>query len=674
MQQIEATSIHPYISSVRSLPEITVKGVLLGIVLAMIMGGANAYLGLKVGSTVSACIPAAVISMAVLRLFKQSNILENNIVQTIASGGEVIAMGTIFTLPALVMIGYWDHFSLLLTTCLTTLGGLLGVMISVPLRRALIIENPLRFPEGVATAEVLQAGEHKETSEAHMQNLLWGGVWSAFIKFLQTGMQICSESFHCWTHAGSTVIGVGGGYSLAIIGSGYIVGLRSCIGIALGGSLAWLIGVPLYGLMNGLPEGDSPAQIASTIWGSDIRMMGVGAMVVGGIWTIVSLIEPIRSAIYSSLKAFQKATVAKRSTITRTDRDIPFPYVFGGTLILGFLMMGVIYHIFHTHALEVSGGLMGLSVLIVTVLVLLVGFLCSCISGYMTGIIGSSNNPISGVTLISILIFSGVLLFLLDSSLNFSHNPARALQAAGTVVLIGCVVACAAAVSGDNLQDLKSGQLVGSTPWKQQVALMVGVVAGSITMAPVMELLFQAYGIGKMMPRIGMDPMHALAAPKAAMMATLSQSIFMLSMKWSVFFVGASIALVVIFLDHWLKRQNSGWRLPVLGVAVGIYMPLEVTVPFVIGGFLSYAVERAQSLKKTRVPGDIIQRRSVLICAGFIAGESLLGVILAGPFAFYQSSHVFRLVPKTIEPFTGVLGLGVTAWVVYRFYQKVIQD
>lgn len=666
-----------YISASQKLPELTFKAIFLGILLSMAMAGANAYLGLKLGSTVSACIPAAVISMAVLRLFRQSNVLENNIVQTTASAGEVVAAGVVFTIPALVMMGYWDHFSFGMILCVVTIGGLLGVMLSVPMRRALIIDSELRFPEGVATAEVIQAGDQsKDKKTSYIKELFWGGLGAACIQFSQSGLQVMKESFHYWFYKGATVFGFGGGFSAAIIGSGYIVGLPSSISVVVGGIIAWVFGVPLYGLINGLPEAPSAYHAAMVLWSTKIRFMGVGAMVIGGIWALVILINPICQSIFSSLDAFQQAGQGVKNKVLRTEQDIPFIYVLRGVLFLIPPLLGIIYMVIRNQGDEIPIFFQVGVVLAFGLLLLLLAFLCASISGYMAGILGSSQNPLSGVTIVAILIISGVMLFCLDPYVHFISHPEEAIKAAGAVVLMGCIVACAAAVSGDNLQDLKSGQLLGSTPWKQQVALMIGVVTGALTLAPITELLFQAYGIGDIMPRSGMDPTQVLAAPKAALMATLSQSIFSHSMDWTLFFLGALIAVGSIGIDFVLKKRKSTWKLPVLGVAVGIYLPLEITVPFLIGGLISFLAERSMEQKSPSFK-EKAKQRGTLLAAGFIAGESLIGIVLAVPFSTYQSTDVFKVVLPFWEPFTGLFGIfavAVLCFFLYRCGSRVVVE
>lgn len=657
----------PYISASKNFPELTFKAIFLGALLSIVMAASNAYLGLKVGATISACIPAAVISMTILRFFRQSNVLENNIVQTTASAGEVVAASVVFTLPALIMMGYWTHFSFEMTVCVVTIGGLLGVMLSVPLRRAFIVESDFPFPEGVATAEVIKAGDQKSKGSASIKELIVGGIWAACLQFSQSGLQIISEGCHCWFFKGATVFGFGGGCSAAVMGSGYIVGLPACISVVIGGGIAWGVGIPLYGFLYGLPDAPHAHAAAMTLWGTKIRYIGVGAMVVGGIGTLFELLKPIYHAIMSSFHAFKRAQQEGTQQASRTEQDIPFPYVLWGIVGLTLPLLGVLYLLINPHSIEIPVFFQCCVVLFLGLIVLVLALLCASISGYMAGILGSSQNPLSGVTILAILIVSCVLLFCLDPYLQFISHPEEALKAAGAVILIGCVVACAAAVSGDNLQDLKSGYLLGSTPWKQQVALIIGVLAGALALAPIIELLFQAYGIGDIMPRSGMDPAQVLSAPKATLMATLSQSIFSRSLDGTLFFLGAGIAVVCMTVDSFLKKRNTPWRLPVLGVAVGIYLPLEVTVPLLFGGLISFWVERSLKKKPPAFQQEA-QQRGTLLAAGLITGESLMGIALAVPFSLYQSTDVFRISFPFGEDFSGPLALFATAGIGFLIY------
>jgi putative OPT family oligopeptide transporter len=674
MRQKTALSIEPYIPASKSLPEITFKAFILGILLAVLMAGSNAYLVLKVGVSVSACIPAAVISMAILKLFRKSNILENNIVQTTASAGEVIACVLAFTVPAMVMIGYWHSFPYSIMASLAAIGGLLGVFLSVPLRRALIIESGLKFPEGIATAEVLKAGG--ETTAA--KGILLSGLTAATIKFCQSGFQILADSIHIWGRVGDTVVGVTAGFSLALIGAGYVVGMSVAFSIFMGAILAWFIGVPLYGAFYGLPPEVADAYAAAvSIWNSKIRIIGVGMFVFGGLLLIIELIEPLRRAIITSLQAVRKLKAEGRANIARTEFDIPITYVAIGSALL----LLPIYLLFHVVIAE-SGIPLSLTMtvvvgLIVTILAFIMSALGSALASYICGLLGTSNSPFSGIILMGILIVSFAILLTLSSSVDFLTNMDAALGAGAITILVGAIIGCAVGVAGDNLQDLKSGQLVGATPWKQQLMLIVGVFASALIVGPIFEILFQAYGIGDVLPREGMDPAQALSAPKAALMAAVTQAIFTQSMDWTMIIIGVVLGIVVLIADRILKKADSNWRLPVVAVAVGMYMPLDVTMPLLFGGLIASFSQKALAKRKgTAEEKAATERRGILFASGLIAGEAIVGILIAIPFVIYQSTNVFKIVPESLVGYTDVLGLLIIMAVLYWFYQmasKVIR-
>ena len=660
----------PYTISTTSLPEITLKAFILGILLSMLMAAANAYLVLKVGLSVSACIPAAIISMAVLKMFRNSNILENNIVQTAASAGEIIAMALALIIPALIMIGYWNSFSYGIMTSIAIIGGLLGVLLSVPLRRAMVVEGKLKFPEGVATAEVLKAGDES----AAAKGILYAGLAAAAVKFCQTGFQFLADSIHMWGRVGNTVFGVTTGFSFAMIGAGYVVGLQVTAAMFTGAVLAWCVGVPLYGALVGLPADATDAFAAAVgIWNVKIRIIGVGMMVFGGIWTTLELIGPVRRAIGSSLKGLQKFQGQTTET-PRIEMDIPITYVAIGALLLVLPMYSILHGIFAASPFELTT-LMTIAIAIVaTILAFLFSTLGGVISSYMCGLLGTTSNPISGVAIMSIILISFVLMLCLSPFVSFTTDAEAALSAAGIIIIIASIVGCATAIAGDNLQDLKTGQLVGATPWKQQVMLIVGVLASSLIVAPIFQLLFEAYGIGDVLPREGMDPTQALSAPKAALMATLSQAIFTQSMDWGMVLTGIGLGIGIVAIDSFLKRKST-WRLPVLAVAVGIYMPLEIPSALFLGGLLSYFAQKSLA-KSNATPHQkaLAEHRGILFASGLIAGEAMVGILLAIPFIAYQSTNVFRLVPEAIAGSTDVLGLLVTLGVLWWFYKTATRQ
>ena len=558
----------PYIPASQSLPEITVKAVALGVILAVILAGANAYLGLFAGMTVSASIPAAVISMGVLKLFRRSNILENNIVQTCASAGESLAAGVIFTLPALVLLGRWAQFDYWQTVLIAGFGGVLGVLFTVPLRRALIVEQPLQFPEGIACAEVLETGEK---GGAGVKFVAWAAVAAALFKFTQTGLRLIAGTAEGATYLFDrrTIAYLGSNLSPALLGVGYIIGLNIAVLVFIGGALNWLVAIPILVATTGAPAGMSAAEFAGQLWSTQTRYMGVGAMVVGGLWALVRMRGSLFSGVSSGLAAYREMKEGKERD--RLDRDLPMQWVLVA-IIVSIIPLYFLYHY-----------LIGRAAISITMAIIMVvgGFLFSAVSGYMTGLVGSSNNPISGVTIATLLFAALVILGLFGRGLE--HGPAAA-------ILIAAVVACAAAIAGDNLHDLKTGYLVGATPWKQQVMLIVGTLVSALVMAPVLNLLLNAYGIGPVTP----EHPQSLTAPQATLMQSVAEGVFRGGLPWGMVLIGMGVAVAIIASDLALERRRSTFRVPVLAVAIGIYLPFELSVPILLGGVVAWFVQRAQ--------------------------------------------------------------------------------
>lgn len=671
------SEVVPYIPASRSLPEVTVKAVVLGVILSAVLAGANAYLGLKVGMTVSASIPAAVISMAVLRFFRESNILENNIVQTTASAGEAIAAGVIFTLPGLVMLHYWQGFPFLATTAIAMAGGTLGVLFTVPLRRALVVESQLKFPEGVAAGEVLKAGAEGGQGA---KTLALAAVGAAVLKFAQTGLKVAASSVGVALPVGRSLFGFGSDLGVALLGVGYIVGLNIAVLVLAGGLISWLFGIPIYMALADEAAlaaiiGDATGYDAAlSVWGAQIRYMGVGAMAVGGVWALVSLAKPVRDGIRSSIQAVKDARAGGSDAILRTERDMPINFVLAGTVALAVPIFVVFLYVVDQDALQISGGLYWGTVLLGLIFSLVAGFLFSSVAGYMAGLVGSSNNPISGVTIATILAISLILLALLGMEIDFGVDAGRATVAAATAVMVGAVVACAAAIAGDNLQDLKAGQIVGATPYKQEWMLIVGVVAGALVIAPILSLLFNAYGLGDVFPREGMDASEVLAAPQAALMSSVAQGVFSRNLPWTMIAIGGVIAVGLIVLDKVLEARGSEFRTPVLAVAVGIYLPLELAVPIFVGGIVAYLADR--HIAASQKPGQSIDelrmsagRNGLLFAAGLITGEALLGILLAIPFAISQDTNVLRVMPEGMEGLASFIGIAVYAGFAVWLYR-----
>ena len=587
-----------------SLPELTIRSILLGIILSVVLASANAYLGLFAGMTVSASIPAAVISMGILKLLRKSNVLENNIVQTAASAGESVAAGVIFTFPALVIMGFWEEFNYLWVTLIAGFGGLLGVLFTIPLRRSLIIEEKLKFPEGVATAEVLQTGEKggqgvktiaKAAAAGAVYKLGSGKLFGLFPEVLEGARSV-----------GSSVAYFGSNLSPALISVGYIVGLNIAILLFLGGAANWFVAIPIISSLDGgCPPDMSPADWAYTIWSTKTRYIGVGSMLIGGLWTIFHMRKSLVSGVLSGLKAYSHVGDAAASKVDRTEKDMPMKWIVI-LIVASIVPLFFVYQHF-VQQIHVS--------LVMAAVMLVVGFIFSAVAGYMAGLVGSSNNPVSGVTISTVLISSLLLVLLMGA--DAANGPAAA-------IIVGSVVCCAAAIAGDNMQDLKAGHILGATPWKQQVMQMVGTISAALVMAPVLTLLLKAYGFG--------TGEGALAAPQASLMAAVAEGVFEKNLPWIYISIGIAVAIVIIAADLWLQQKKIPFRMPVLAVAIGIYLPFELSVPIFIGGLLHYIV--GKTFKKRNAPVEQIEhanRTGLLFASGLITGEALMGILMAIP-------------------------------------------
>jgi len=627
-------------TNVQSAPQLSARAIILSIVLAMVLAAANTYLGLFAGLTVATAIPAAVVSMAVLRLLGGGHILENNIVQTGASAGASISAGVIFTLPALVIIGYWDSFKYSWVLAIAGLGGVLGVLFSVPLRRALIVEQNLAFPEGKAAAEVLKAGENPGRGIKILAiSALLGGVAKMVA---ESGMKMLPDVAATAGSIGKAFAYVGTNLSPALLGVGYIVGLNISIVIVAGGVLSWDIAIPIYTsyFMDTVASGD-PEAVARTIWATQIRYLGVGAMLVGGVWTLFSLRGSLLSGVRSGLAA---ARAGSSKVIAETEKDLPMKAVLLG-LIVFTLPLAVLYQAIVDNIL-VS--------IPMTIVMILAGFLFSSVSAYLAGLVGSSNNPVSGITIATILFASLMLIVLLGSSSQLGQVAA---------IMIGAVVCCAAAVAGDNLQDLKCGYLIGATPWRQQVMLAIGAISCAVVVGPVLNLLNETRGIG--------DPTaehpNPLAAPQATLMAAVSRAMFGGELPWTMVWIGAVVGAIIITIDNLQKKRGSSFRVPVLAAAVGIYLPLDVTMPIFLGGILAHFVERSAGKPADPNDHERMHQDGVLFSSGLITGEALMGIAVAFFVWKFNNPDVMAL-PENFRfgEWAGLLVFAVLGALLYR--------
>jgi putative OPT family oligopeptide transporter len=655
-----AAVVAPFIRAETTLPEITVKSVILAVIITAFLGAANAYLALKLGQTISASIPAAIIAMGALRFFRRHNVLENNIVQTAASAGEGVACAIAFVLPALLMTGYWHYFHYWETLLITLIGGFFGVLFSIPLRRVMLSYPNLSYPEGTAIGNVLKASG---SGTAKMRYLIQGGLGGGLIVLFQTGFKILSESLPMWMIRGKTLVGLSLGFSPALLAAGFIVGIQACIALLVGILIGWVFGVPIYSHIYGLLPAANYYDMAMALRASHIRYIGVGVMLLGGAWTLITLINPIVRSLSVSMRSLREAKLHDENFILpRTERDIPIYYVGIGALLLAILSFMVFLHFFNMEGQPLSEPLRyGIS-LFAVVYLLVVGFLLASVCAYIIGLVGVTNNPLSGLILGSVLITSLTLLPFFGPMIH--QHPALAKVAVSIVIIITTVVAIATVISGENIQDLKAGKMVGATPWKQQVMLLIGVCVAALVIGPALELLFRAYGVGGVFPRAGMDPAQMLAAPQAGLVAAVAQGVFGNSLAWGDISIGIAIAVVAIIIDEKLKKRQL--RLPVLAIGIGIYLPPEITSAVVVGGALNYFCQRVLRKRQQSQPGF---ENSTMLACGLVAGAALMGVILAVPFVLKGSSDALRLVSTHFIPAANGLGLLVTALLCLWLYK-----
>ncbi|MEA2055499.1 MAG: oligopeptide transporter, OPT family [Candidatus Thermoplasmatota archaeon] len=618
-----------FVPASRNIPELTVKAVLVGIFLAIILGAANAYLGLYAGMTVSAIIPGAVMALALMKPFK-GTILEINLATMGAAAGECIAAGVIFTIPALVILGAWTEIHYLETTFIALLGGLLGVLWMVPLRRALVIKTDLPFPEGIAVAAVLTttvggeiAGEKRKEGSVSGIWLIIGAVIAALYKFGELSLNVFrgtiehvgsigkyivqGESKEGWFYGGMTT-------SPALLGVGWIIGPKISSYVFVGGLLGWVIILPIVILIGGMPPGN-PLDGVFQIWGEQIRYIGVGAMLVGGLWAMWSiknnLVGSVKEAIIG-LKGGQEKTKK------RTDQDLSYKFVFSCIILMTipifFLYMWL-------------SNMFGVSLLMACITIFF-AFLASALAGYLTGLVGSSNCPISGVTVVVLLIVSLVMLGL----------GAVTFEAMAIVIMISAVICIGGSISGDLLQSMACGQMLGATPKKLQISMTLGVLAASGVIGLVIAVLDKAFTIGSRM----------LPAPQAYLMAGVVQGVLGGEMLWPYVLTGMVLAVVLILID-----------LPVLPVAIGIYLPFTLSVPIFAGGVVRYLTDgflkkRFGSAEEEEIsdwelaikqydikPKEKVVRTGLLFTAGLVAGESLMGVLVAVLFVLGINLTIF---------------------------------
>jgi len=635
-----------------SPPELTLRAVLLGGLITLVFTAANVYLGLKVGLTFATSIPAAVISMAVLRWFSSSSILENNIVQTVASAAGTLA-AICFVLPGLVMIGWWNGFPYWTTALITGLGGILGVLFSVPLRRALVTDSPLPYPEGVAAAEVLRVGEAARDLDSEKDRglaaIVTGSVVSAAFALL-TATKLAASEASGFFRIGPGVSGVNPGFQFALLGVGHLVGISVGMAMALGTFIAWGIAVPVLSAMAPAAAGVGLEEWAGDVWVHQVRFLGAGVIGIAAVWTLLIVIGPILRGLASAMAASRTRRAGEGGALPLHERDIP----------IGLVGLGILASLVPIGWLLASelGGAGGSSMVLVVagslVFILVAGAFIAAVTGYMAGLIGASNSPVSGIGILSILGSSLLLVALLGSGGDSKPLVAYALIVTGIVFGV-------ATISNDNLQDLKTGQLVGATPWRQQVALLFGVGFGAAVIPPVLDLLNRGYGFAGV---AGAGP-EALPAPQAALISTLAQGVLGGNMDWTMIGWGVLLGIALILLDAGLGKAKL-LRLPPLAVGIAIYLPMSATLMVVAGAIAGWIYDKGAV---RAADPERFRRTGVLAATGLIVGESLFGVLLAGIVVASGNASPLAIVGDGFRPIAvwgGALLFALIAWWLYR--------
>ena len=654
--------------------EFTVRGVFLGALITLAFTAANVYLGLKVGLTFASAIPAAVISMALLYRLRDSNILENNLVQTQASAAGTLS-SVIFVLPALLMLGLWNGFPFWQTALVCAAGGTLGVLYTVPLRRVMVVQSGLPYPEGVAAAEVLRVGEaqrHKAEGKgqsAGLRQLGWGTGLAALFGFLSGGLRLLGDAVNLWIPAGGVVFRVAAGFSPALLAAGYLMGAAAGVAVLLGLVLCWGIAVPWLTALAPAEHGQTLPALANQLWAGKVRFLGAGVIGISALWTVATLIRPILQAVRQQGARPQGGSTA----VPATDQDMPRHWMLAiGAAALAVLFLvtqGFIAQYLPDMPPATRYALTALCVLFAAVF----GFLVAAACGYMAGLVGSSASPISGIGIIATILMGLALLALHTLVPAFAASVSGPLGVALVLFMVSVILAMAA-ISNDNLQDLKTGYLVGATPWRQQVVLIIGCLVGAVVIPPVLDLLYNAYGFAGALPRPGMDPAQALAAPQATLMQQIASGIFSGALEWTMLGLGVLLGVGVIVADVALRRAGRG-ALPPLAVGLGIYLPPTIGLTLAVGAALGWSLQRGLRSAKARLGPDwaaAAEERGLLLASGLIVGESLMGLLLAALIGFSGQDAPLALVGEGFAPAMW-LGLLYFGGLCVFFYRSVLR-
>ncbi|ARW16519.1 OPT family oligopeptide transporter [Komagataeibacter europaeus] len=618
--------------------ELTWRGIVIGALITVVFTASNVYLGLRVGLTIATSIPAAVISMAVLRLLGGGTILENNLVQTQASAAGTLSC-VFASLPALVMAGVWQHFPFALTALLVAAGGMTGVLFTIPLRRVMLADPALPFPEGVAAAEILRAGAARE-DRAAIRALMHGGVLAAVMTFATTGLRVLGDGMTATAVWGVSAFRLSLGFSPALLGAGYLVGLEGGIAMLTGAVMTWEIIVPVMAHVQPNPAGLPAGAFATSLWKDKARFIGVGLIGIAAIWTVLRMGRPLLASVRALLERTQGDTHAAR---TETDLSPRAMRTVAGIVLM---VVGGLFFVFaHPYVPALSALVAAIAGLACCAGV---GLFVAAACGYMAGLVGSSSSPISGVIILAAMCLSCV--FVMLRLLGLFAGADGQHFAIGFCLYVLTAITASAAIANDNLQDLKTGRLVGATPWKQEAVLLIGCLTGAVIIPPVLNVLYQTYGFVGAMPRAGMDATHALAAPQPALLLLITSGIFLHQLDWNMLLLGVGTGCLLIGIDAGLRRTGRG-ALPPLAVGVGIYLPMSVSLTLAIGAILGHVI--------TRLTAGAGSHQGTMIASGLIVGESLTGVVLASLSALSGRDSPLSLLPAGMNaPLADWAGLG----------------
>ena len=649
--------------------ELTLRGLIIGIVITLVFTAANVFFGLKAGLTFTTSIPAAVISMAILRAMKNATIQENNIVQTVASAAGTLS-SIIFVMPGLIIVGWWTGFPFWISFGICAAGGILGVMYTIPLRRALVTDSDLPYPEGVACAEVLKIGSGEEVKASDsasveggssgLMAVVVGSVVSAvFYVVVQTKLFAADLAQYFRIGDRGAASGYDFALSFALFAVGHLVGLWVGLAMLLGAIISWAWAVPHFSLLH--PAVGDVAEVAQGIWSKYVRFVGAGTIGVAAIWTLAKLAKPVVGGLTSAMAASRVRKAGKGDMLPLTERDIPIGIV---ALIVLLCMIPVAYLLGNFSVVSGLGSHTTLLVIGGVLFVLILSFLVSTVCGYMAGLIGSSNSPLSGIGILVVII--AALLLVVGVKSDLPADSGKALVA--FALFITSVVFAVAAIANNNLQDLKTGQLVHATPWRQQVALVIGVIAGAAVIPPVLGLLNEAYGF---LGAPGVNPAHALPAPQAGLISALAQGVIQNNIDWSLIGLGAAIGVGLIVLDAILAGTTKSVRLPPLAVGLGMYLPTSTTLMIVVGAIVGWYFDK----RADRTPkADATKQLGVLLASGLIVGESIIGVVVAAIVVFSGKPAPLALVGDSFENasvWIGTIAFVAVTFAMYRWIARL---